>query len=152
MSGNETVKSLIRELLAKGYTLSQVQTELKAQGHPMTFMELRLLAAELQDIQWSAPEPPPAPAEKPAEAAPAADNAAAPADEAAPATGKTKVEMSRVVRPGAAAEGTVSFGSGASAVWVIDQLGRLGLERVVGEYTETDIREFQQELAHLFGR
>ena len=63
MSGNETVKSLIRELLAKGYTLSQVQTELKAQGHPMTFMELRLLAAELQDIQWSAPEPPPAPDE-----------------------------------------------------------------------------------------
>ena len=96
--------------------------------------------------------PPPAPAEKPAEAAPAADNAAAPADEAAPATGKTKVEMSRVVRPGAAAEGTVSFGSGASAVWVIDQLGRLGLEKVVGEYTENDIREFQQELARLFGR
>ena len=26
MSGNETVKSLIRELLAQGYTLSQVQT------------------------------------------------------------------------------------------------------------------------------
>ena len=69
MSENETVKSLIRELLAQGYTLSQVQTELKARGHAMTFMELRLLAAELQDIQWSAPEPPPAPAEKPAEAA-----------------------------------------------------------------------------------
>lgn len=151
MPGNETVKSLIRELLAQGYTLSQVQTELKAQGHAMTFMELRLLAAELQDIQWSAPEPPPAPAEKPAEAAPA-ENTAAPADNAAPAAGKTKVEMSRVVRPGAAAEGTVSFGSGASAVWVIDQLGRLGLEKVVGEYTENDIREFQQELAHLFGR
>ena len=69
MPENEAVKSLIRELLAQGYTLPQVQTELKARGHAMTFMELRLLAAELQDIRWSAPEPPPAPAEKPADAA-----------------------------------------------------------------------------------
>ena len=140
-------------LFAIGDLHLHFQSELKAQGHTMTFMELRLLAAELQDIRWSAPEPPPAPAEKTAEPpadAPADQTEQPPAD--APAAGKTTVEMNRVVRPGAAAEGTVSFGSGASATWVIDQFGRLGLEKVVGEYTDTDIREFQQELARLFGR
>lgn len=146
MSEAETIKTLIRQMLAEGESLSRIQTRLKEQGHTMTFMELRMLAAELQDVQWGEPE-------KPAEPAPetAAEPAAEPAAEA-PAAGKTVVEISRVVRPGAAAEGTVSFGSGASAVWIVDQMGRLGLEKVTGEYTENDIREFQQELARLFGR
>jgi len=152
MSEAETIKTLIRQMLAEGESLSHIQTRLKEQGHTMTFMELRMLAAELQDVQWGKPEKPAEP-EGPSEPAPetAAEPAAEPAAEA-PAAGKTVVEISRVVRPGAAAEGTVSFGSGASAVWIVDQMGRLGLEKVTGEYTENDIREFQQELARLFGR
>ena len=60
------------------------------------------------------------------------------------------MEKSGLVRPGALASGTVSFGSGAKAEWIVDQMGRLGLENVVGEPTEEDFAEFQQELRKLF--
>ena len=60
--------------------------------------------------------------------------------------GKTVVEVNQVVRAGALAEGTVRFGSGASGTWVVDQMGRLGFDKLDGEPTEEDIREFQTEL------
>jgi hypothetical protein len=74
------------------------------------------------------------------------------ADQAAPAAprGKTTVELSKIARPGTAASGTVKFGSGVTAEWVIDQFGRLGLDKASGKPDEQDIREFQVELQKLF--
>ena len=112
-------------------------------------MDVRILAAELDGIDWQAKDPTP-----PARPAPDDNDGTADPDtgaetgEATP--GKTVVELNKVVRPGALAEGTVRFASGASAVWVIDQFQRLGLDKVEGKPTESDIQDFQDELQKLF--
>ena len=105
----------------------------------MSEWEPELLAAELENVDWKKldPEPPKAKEEAPA---------AAPA----PGTGVCKVERSKLARPGALASGTVTFGSGATAEWILDQTGRLGLDKLVGEPTEEDFQAFQTELKKLF--
>ena len=65
--------------------------------------------------------------------------------------GKTTVELSPLVRPGAIASGSVKFGSGASADWFLDQQGRLGLEKAKGQPDRQDIQEFQIELQKALG-
>lgn len=169
------IKDFIAQKVPEGYSLSKIQDLLKEQGIHITFMELRLLASEIEENVWkqTEKEEAPAPAEPAAPAAPAADSQAAdadpfagepaktepaeavppaPAEPAAPAgpRGKTSVELSKIARPGAAASGTVTFGSGVTAEWVIDQFGRLGLENASGQPDQQDVREFQIELQKLF--
>ena len=159
-----TIKRFVAEKLHAGVRLSDIQNMLAEElDCKMTFLELRLMAAELEDVDWSKFDPNEKKSDAPvtdASAAPAAAEAeetaaadAAPAEDApAAAAGKTTVELSRLSRPGAMAHGTVNFGSGASAEWLIDEMGRLGLDKVNGEPTENDIAEFQVELRKLFGR
>ena len=155
------IKQFVARKLYDGVKLSDIQTMLVEElDCKMTFLELRLLAAELEDVDWSQfdpqekkPEPEEAPsAAAPAAAAPAADTVEAADADAPAASGTTTVELSRLARPGAMAHGTVNFGSGASAEWLIDEMGRLGLDKVSGQPTENDIAEFQNELRKLFGR
>ena len=96
----------------------------------------------------------PAPEEKKAEEAPAP----APAEPAAPAPeggakvrGRTTVSVSPIQRPGFAMSGSVSFGSGVTADWYVDQTGRLGLDNASGQPDEQDIQEFQLELRKALG-
>ena len=152
------VKRFVAQKLHEGIKLSDIQNMLAEElDCKMTFLELRLMAAELEDVDWEKFDP----TEKKDPAEEAAASAEAPADAAdipedngaAPAAaGKTTVELSRLTRPGAMAHGTVNFGSGASAEWLIDEMGRLGLDKVSGEPTENDIAEFQVDLRKLFGR
>ena len=153
------VKQFVAKKLHDGVKLSDIQTMLVEElDCKMTFLELRLLAAELEDVDWSQFDPQEKkqdPEEAPAAADPVAGDAGAvdAADADVPAAiGTTTVEMSRLARPGAMAHGTVNFGSGASAEWLIDEMGRLGLDKVSGQPTENDIAEFQNELRKLFGR
>ena len=169
------IKEFIAQKVPEGYSLSKIQDMLKDQGVHITFMELRLLASEIEEQVWKetektqiaqesakeiapaaepagdmetfpeeeAPAPQPAPSQEPEQNA---------ADQAAPAAprGKTTVELSKIARPGTAASGTVKFGSGVTAEWVVDQFGRLGLDKASGKPDEQDIREFQMELQKLF--
>src|SRR5947209_5328134 len=49
---NEERKQVVRELLAKGQTLSQIQDYLhKEKNDPITYMELRLLLSEMPDAK-----------------------------------------------------------------------------------------------------
>ena len=154
------IKRFVAQKLHDGVKLSDIQNMLAEElDCKMTFLDLRLMAAELEDVDWSKFDPAEKKADDAAEAAPAAETAAenaaentAEGAEPAPAAGKTTVELSRLTRPGAMAHGTVQFGSGASAEWLIDEMGRLGLDKVSGEPTENDIAEFQTELRKLFGR
>ena len=92
-------------------------------------MEIRILASELDDIDWDAHDPK-AQAKKKAEAEKQAkseaDAKAVPGAEAEDAVaepvsgGATTVEVSKLVRPGAALSGSVKFGSGSSADWYVD--------------------------------
>ena len=151
------IKRFVAQKLHEGVKLSDIQNMLADElGCKMTFLDLRLMAAELEDVDWSKFDP----AEKKSDDAEeqgtdtenAVPAAAENAGEAPEVSGKTTVELSRLSRPGAMAHGTVNFASGASAEWLIDEMGRLGLDKVNGQPTESDIAEFQTELRKLFGR
>ena len=137
------IKKFMSAKLAEGVSLSHLQDMVNEKfGTRMTFMEIRILASELEDVDWAARDPQKPEPEKKAEKE---EPPAAPA-------GATKVEMSKIMRPGALAEGTVVFKSGASAIWFVDQTGRLGLDQVKGEPSEEDFADFQTELQKLFSQ
>ncbi|MFA6104849.1 MAG: hypothetical protein WCV67_21040 [Victivallaceae bacterium] len=130
------MKKFIAGQLNTGVSLNEIQKLIAEKfDKRMTFLDLRLLAAELEGVEWKNQDPEPVKAEEPAKAKAAKDTA-----------GKTVVELSKLMRPGAVASGSVKFASGASAEWVIDQAGRLGLNSATGEPTEDDIKDFQKEL------
>ncbi len=166
---NEERDSVIMEKLNEGMSLSDVQKLLESQyGLRMTYLDLRLLAADLQ-VNWEKQDKPKA-AEKPAPAAPA-PAAPAPEETAEPldndekivddetedddqiedepaASGETQVELDESPIPGTVASGTVKFASGASGKWAVMRGGRLGFEADEGsaEPTEDDFAQFQVEL------
>ena len=158
-----TIKRFVAQKLSEGVKLTDIQNMLVDElDCKMTFLELRLLAAELEDVDWSQFDPQ---EKKPQDDEKTAENAAAGADSADEAVsdmqdeaaapqgeGKTVVELSRLTRPGAIAHGTVTFASGVTAEWLVDEMGRLGLDKVSGQPTENDIAEFQVELRKLFER
>lgn len=68
---------------------------------------------------------------------------------AAPAgAGGVTVDLDRVVRPGFAMSGTVSFSDGVSGKWALDQYGRLMLDTGQPGYKPSapDVQAFQREL------
>ncbi|MCX7887783.1 MAG: hypothetical protein N3B01_11105 [Verrucomicrobiae bacterium] len=133
---NEERKAIVRELLAKGYTLSQVQDYLhKEKGDHLTYMELRLLLAEMPDALLPEKEPAKPPAQ-PAATAPS------------PEKGKLSISVDQMPPPGAMLSGYVRFPSGAKAHWFIDEMGRLALEPELGSEkpTQSEVREFSAEL------
>ncbi len=153
------IKKFIAEKVPQGYSLSKIQDMLKEQNVNITFMELRLLASELESEVWKETEAKTEAERKKEE--PAAEKEKEPVDaedsseETAPAdqtvSGRTTVEVSPIARPGAVASGSVKFGSGVTAEWMLDQFGRLGLDKPTGKPTEQDIKEFQIELQKALG-
>lgn len=156
-----SIKRLMAEELQKGESLSDIQKLVNEKfSLHLTYMELRILASELESVDWKSLDP-----RAQAEAAKktkeeAADKAAAEAggdipepageDAAGPAAGKTVVELSKLARPGMMLSGTVKFISGSTAEWYIDNMGRLGLENVNGaKPTREDIEAFQIELENV---
>ena len=171
---HDEIKAFIADRTREGHNLSKIQDMLAEQGVKMTFMELRLIASEIETSFWQNAEPQPeaAPeAEKPAQdAAPAEeadelpdDAGQLPPDDAAPANdapaaddgkaaprGRTTVTIDQLARPGFLAPGGVSFGSGASGNWCLDQMGRLMFEKLEGKPDRQDLQEFQLELQRMF--
>ena len=200
----QEIKAFIAEKVPEGHTLSKIQDMLKSQGVNITFMELRLLASELEEGLWKKEDEkkdeeraksdraaamgrggplgaPGASGASPAgngmgspeeeafppadtreglpeddlageEGAPLPDGPGEPAGEENAPQGKTVVELSPIARPGAVASGTVKFGSGVTADWVLDRTGRIGLDNPTGSPTQQDVQEFQIELQKLFAR
>ena len=172
---HDEIKAFIADRTREGHNLSKIQDMLAEQGVKMTFMELRLIASEIETSFWqqAEPAPEPAPEEKksaqdavpaddadnfPAEDVPAeeplpqedAAQGEAPADGEATPRGRTTVTLDQVQRPGFVATGTVSFGSGAKGLWGLDQYGRPRVEPTEGKPDQQDIQEFQVELQRLF--
>ena len=143
----EAMKKFIAEKIAEETPLAEIQKALNQQfGTKLTFLEVRLLASELDSIDWSKKaEKAPAPQEENA-----SEKAEAVTPEADATNGKTIIEMSKIERPGIMASGSVKFISGVSAEWMIDNTGRCGLDKVNGKPTEEDFMDFQKELQKLF--
>jgi hypothetical protein len=74
---------------------------------------------------------------------------AAEADLPPAGTGSVKVEVDRLVRPGAVVSGTVTFSDGTSGKWALDQYGRLMLDTGKKGYqpNAADMQSFQRELS-----
>lgn len=134
------IQKVISELLEKGESLGSIQKILDTEySENMTFLDLKLLASEIENIDWTKDEEPdPEPVEE--EVAIDEDTA-----------GQTVVEVNKLTRPGIAMHGSVKFASGASADWILDQTGRLGFEKSDGKPTPEDIQEFQAELQKSLG-
>ena len=113
-----TLKETVAKLLADGVKLNDIQKILKEEhSHSIPFMELRLLAADLE-VNWSKFDP------KKEE-----EDAEEEAPKATPTpVEQTLVEISKIQRPGAIFSGSVTFLSGIKGTWFVDQNGGLGLE------------------------
>jgi hypothetical protein len=134
---NEERKQLVRELLAKGQTLSQIQDYLRNEKNDsITYMELRLLLSEMPDVKLPEKETP-----KPAP----------PTPEPKTAPGKLSISVDQMPAPGAMLSGYARFASGAKAHWFLDESGRLGLEPELGSEkpTQKDMQEFSTELRRM---
>jgi hypothetical protein len=68
--------------------------------------------------------------------------------------GGVKVDLDRVVRPGAVVSGSVTFSDGVSAKWAMDQYGRLMLDAGKKGYqpSAADVQAFQRTLSHQLQR
>ena len=157
-----SIKNFMAEELRKGVSLSEIQKLVNERfDQRLTYMEIRILASELDSVDWKALDPraraeaaKKAREEAEAQEKKAEDGAAetaAPDENAAPAgKGGTVVELSKLARPGMMLSGTVKFASGSTAEWYVDQMGRLGLENLKGEKpTPEDIEAFQIELENV---
>jgi hypothetical protein len=134
---NDERKLVVRELLAKGQTLSQIQDYLRNEKNDsITYMELRLLLSEMPDAKL--PEKESVKPVLPPEPKPAA-----------PATGgKLSISVDQTPAPGSMLSGYARFASGAKAHWLLDEMGRLGVEPELGSEkpTQKDMQEFSTEL------
>lgn len=145
------IKKFTAAELVAGVSLSDIQNHINAEFKTsLTYMDVRILASTL-DVDWQALDPNAKKAAEPEENDnPAPEEPAAPqepdaveADEAS----DTVVEVSKLARPGMMLSGSVKFASGSTAEWYVDNMGRLGLENLVGEKpTQEDIEKFQIEL------
>jgi len=156
---------------AAGESLSEIQKRISADfGVSCTYLDVRLLVADLPQPAEPEPEPAPAPREEIAppaeedlpEMTPVEDLPEAPAEEAElppadlppaeEALGEVTVDMDAIVIPGAMASGTVTFSDGQSGKWYLDQMGRMGISGFGQGYrpSPADSAAFQKKLMELF--
>ena len=165
MELSEQQRQAVKEWLAGGASLSDVQQHLKRDFNlTMTYIDVRLLVLDIGASVKDKPEPKPAKTEAPKAPAPSAE---AEADEleyepggpedADEADGEqspqdrvganVSLTLDRLVVPGAMVSGTVVFSDGVKARWLIDQMGRFGLEPETPGYrpSNPDLQAFQMQ-------
>jgi len=154
MNLDEAQRSKVAEWIAQGLKLSEIQNRLATElGVRMTYMDVRLLVADLK-LTPKDPEPP-----KPIEAGLSALAAGARSREAQPElpaeeSGKVTVTVDKLARPGALVSGKVTFSDGQTAEWHLDQTGQLAfIPQKPGYRPPTaDLQQFQMALDTELGR
>ena len=151
---NEERKPIVMRLLAEGRSLSEIQEYLiREKNDRLTYMDLRLLLSEMPDAKLPEKEPmkaPPMPTTPPPGAAKGGKAGAVPAG----GPGKLSISVDQTPQPGCVLSGYARFGSGAKAHWMLDDMGRLGLDPELGSAkpNATDMQEFTVELRRLLER
>ena len=136
-------KATIHSWIQEGSDLAAVQKRLKETfGISITYLEARFLADDLKLAFQDKAEP-----EEPKKDA-APESPSPLADTPAPAAGKVSVRIDQITRPGSIVSGGVTFSDGQTAMWYLDQMGRLGLDPATPGYrpTQQDVQDFQIEL------
>ena len=147
MDDNER-DQLIAKLVGEGKTLSEVQKILQDDYNiQITYMELRLISSDLE-INWQQFDKKKETPEKIIDKDKLDEDSGNDLSFDNNGEGKTVVNVSKLVRPGAVMSGDVKFKSGAKAEWSLDPIGRLSLNPAgaSGSPTEEDLQDFQIEL------
>ena len=150
----QQIAAYMTEELAKGTGLSELQTLVNEKfDQHLTYMEIRIIASGLQ-VDWNANDPKAAAAakEKAKREEEAKKAEAEAAEGAARGTGKTTVTVNKINPPGTVASGTVTFASGSTADWYVDQTGRPGIDNLKGNPpTREEAQAFMVELQKVLG-
>jgi len=146
MNLTESQKAKIGEWVEEGLSVADVQGRLSDEFEmTMTYMETRFLIDDLRLTLQDAEE----------ESDESSDDADADAVDTEPEVesdgatdGSVRVSVDQLTQPGALVSGQVTFSDGVSARWLLDQMGRLGLDCDVEGYrpSEPDMESFQLEL------
>lgn len=152
---NVTAEQLekVRQWAAEGIDLNGIQKNLAAEcGVHMRYMEVRFLLLDNGiEIGTPAPAEKPQPAPQPEAPAPAPQQAAM-TPPAASAAGKPSVTIDELTIPGTLLSGKVSFPSGTTGAWQIDQMGRFAWSELNGTPTQEELQAFQMELTMMLQR
>lgn len=133
------LKKLIKSHLDEDLTLNEIHKLLSTEHDvKITFMELRLISSEIEDMDWGKFDPK---AEEEDEEENEVREAPVPVE-------ATQIEISNIQRPGTMASGTVTFLSGLKGEWYVDTMGQLGLNMANDDDkpSEEDMQDFQVQL------
>jgi hypothetical protein len=127
----------LKQRATEGANMSDLQRHLKEDfGHTLTYMDTRFLILDLgiELIEEKKSE------EK-------KEEQASPQEP----TGVVNVTLDTLTLPGALVSGKVTFSDGETAIWMLDQTGRPGLDPDTPGYrpTQEDVMEFQVQLRAL---
>ena len=146
---NAEQKASVGSWVNDGMGLSDIQKRLKEDFDiSLTFMDVRFLVSDLslqlksEDKQKSELD------QKNPDGHDAVQSNDNPDNLGDETSGGVSVDIDKVVRPGAAASGSVTFSDGKKATWHVDQFGQLGLVPPEEGYqpTEEDLQAFQMGL------
>lgn len=147
MNLTESQKAKIGEWVEEGLSVADVQGRLADEFDvTMTYMETRFLIDDLRlTLQDTEEEVEPV---EDGDGDGDAVDVAPEADVAGDSAGSVRVSVDQLTQPGALVSGQVTFSDGVSARWLLDQMGRLGLDCDVEGYrpSEPDMESFQLEL------
>ncbi|HNV00013.1 MAG: hypothetical protein KA191_08120 [Verrucomicrobia bacterium] len=160
MNLDDAQKQQVIAWLQEGATLAELQKRLEATfGLRLTYRDVKFLVSDLEvlpkDVEPTAPTDLTSRDLKAPGAlhAPAKGGAGEPETAPTPPAARVRISVDQLTRTGAVVSGNVTFSDGKSAVWSIDQMGRLGIAPQEKGYRPSsgDLQEFQmlleQELA-----
>ena len=129
-------KESLNQWAAEGASIADLQNRLKEEYQiGMTYMDARFMVLDLGiEIQTEKEE----------------EKAPEPVVELKPEpTGYVEVTMDSIAMPGALVSGKVTFSDGGTAVWMLDQEGRPGLDPDTPGYrpSQEDVMDFQKQLS-----
>jgi hypothetical protein len=134
----EAQKTSLHQWAAEGASIADLQNRMKDEFQiGMTYMDARFMVLDLGiEIQTEKDEEP--------QVAESLELKPEP-------TGYVEVTMDSIAMPGALVSGKVTFSDGATAVWLLDQQGRPGLDPDTPGYrpSEEDVIDFQKQLSEM---
>lgn len=160
MNLDDAQKKAVSAWIAEGLKLSEIQKRIASEFKlNLTYMDVRLLVDDLKLV----PKDPPAPkldkallkpspsSAQPPSTAPAGrdeDMDDLPPSASTSGTSGVSVSVDTMARPGALVSGNVTFSDGQSALWYLDQMGRMGIAPKKQGYkpSAADLQTFQQTL------